>query len=111
MKFIIYAEIDIEGEKRAGLLEALAPLIEKVRGQTGCVRYDWGTESSNPERINVYEEWADEAALAAHFSGDNFKAMGAVIGEHGVLGAKARKFSINQEGSVFDESGRPSVKF
>ena len=36
MKFIIYAEIDIQDEKRMGLLEALNPLIEKVRAQTGC---------------------------------------------------------------------------
>ncbi len=111
MKFIIYAEIDIEDEKRAGLLEALTPLIDKVRAQTGCVRYDWGADISNNGRINVYEEWQNEAALSAHFAGDNFKAMGAKIGEHGVLGAKARKFFINQEASVFDESGKPSVKF
>lgn len=111
MKFIIYAEIDIQDEKRMGLLEALNPLIEKVRAQTGCVRYDWNMDSSNNGRINVYEEWEDEAALTAHFAGDNFKAMGAKIGEFGVLGAKARKFSINQEGSVFNANGAPSVKF
>lgn len=111
MKFIINAEIDIQDEKRAGLLEALTPLIVKVRAQTGCVRYDWGADSSNGGRINIYEEWEDEAALAAHFAGDNFKAMGAEIGKHGVLGVNARKFSINQEGSVFDKNGSPSVEF
>jgi len=111
MKFIIYAEIDIQDEKRAALLEALIPLIDKVRAQTGCVSYDWNMDSSNEGRINVYEEWEDEAALTAHFAGDNFKAMGAKISEHGILGAKARKFSINQEGSVFNASGTPSVKF
>lgn len=111
MKFIIYAEIDIQAEKRAGLLDALTPLIEKVRAQTGCVGYDWNMDSSNTERINVYEEWEDEAALSAHFAGENFKAMGAKISEYGILGAKARKFSIHQEGSVFDASGTPSVKF
>lgn len=111
MKFIIYAEIDIQDEKRAALLEALIPLIDKVRAQTGCVSYDWNMDSSNEGRINVYEEWEDEAALTAHFAGDNFKAMGAKISEHGILGAKARKFSINQEGSVFNTSGTPSVKF
>jgi len=111
MKFIIYAEIDIQDGKRTGLLNAVAPLIDKVRAQTGCVRYDWSMDSSNDGRINVYEEWEDEAARTAHFAGDNFKAMGSKINEHGVLGAKARKFSINQEGSVFDASGTASVKF
>ena len=111
MKFIIYAEIDVQDEKRAALLEALFPLIEKIRAQTGCVSYDWNMDSSNEGRINVYEEWEDETALTAHFAGDNFKAMGAKISEHGILGAKARKFSINQEGSVFNASGTPSVKF
>jgi len=111
MKFIIYAEIDVQDEKRLGLLKALTPLIEKVRAQTGCIRYDWNMDSSNNGRINVYEEWKGEAALAAHFAGDNFKAMGAKIGKHGVLGTKARKFSIHQEAAVFNAGGAPSVKF
>ena len=111
MKFIIYAEIEISNESRTGLLEALIPLIDKVRAQTGCIKYDWSADNSESDRINVYEEWEDEVALTAHFAGDNFKAMGAKINEHGVLGAKARKFSINQEGSVFDASGTASVKF
>ena len=45
MKFIIYAEIDVQDEKRPVLLEALTPLIEKVRAQKGCVRYDWNMHS------------------------------------------------------------------
>ena len=111
MKFIIYAEIDIEDQKRAGLLEDLVPLIDKVRLQTGCVKYDWCADTSNGGRINVYEEWENKAALAAHFAGDNFKAIGAKINTHGILGASARKFTINQEGPVFNESGSASVEF
>lgn len=111
MKFIIYAEIDVKPDTRQNLLSALGPLIEKIRVQTGCVKYDWSADSSDTQRINVYEEWTDEAALAAHFAGDNYKAMGLSIREHGILGAKARKFSINQEGPVFDDTGTASVKF
>jgi len=111
MKFIIYAEIDMPDQKRADFLEAIAPLIDKVRKQMGCVKYDWNMDYSNKGRIHVYEEWEDEAALAAHFAGENFKSMGAKVGEYGVLSAKARKFSINQEGAVFDENGAPSVEF
>ena len=76
MKFIIYAEIDTEDERREGLLKALAPLIDRVRAQTGCVKYDWSADSSNDGRINVYEEWENEAALANHFAGNNYKEMG-----------------------------------
>lgn len=111
MKFIIYAEIDVEAKTRPDLLSALGPLIDKIRAQTGCVKYDWSADSSDGGRINVYEEWSNEAALAAHFSGENYGAMGLKIREHGILGAKARKFSIHQEGPVFDETGTASVKF
>ena len=111
MKFIIYAEVDIEDEKRAGLLKDLAPLIDKVRLQTGCVKYDWCADSSHGGRINVYEEWENKAALSAHFSGDNFKVIGSKINAHGILGASARKFTIHQEGPVFNESGSASVEF
>lgn len=111
MKFIIYAEIDVEADTRADLIETLGTLIDKIRTQTGCVKYDWSADGSNDKRINVYEEWADEDALTAHFAGENYKTMGLCIREHGILGAKARKFSINQEGPVFDETGTASVKF
>ena len=111
MKFIIYAEIDLQPERRDELLNAVAPLLQKIRAQTGCIKYDWNADSSDDGRVNVYEEWENEAALAAHFTGDNYKAMGSKIQEHGILGAKARKFSINQEGPVFDENRMPSVKF
>ena len=111
MKFIIYAEIDVEADTRTDLIETLGTLIDTIRTQTGCIKYDWNADGSDGKRINVYEEWADEAALAAHFAGENYKAMGLRIREHGILGAKARKFSIDQEGPVFDNTGTASVKF
>lgn len=111
MKLIIYAEIDTQNERRADLLNELNPLIAKIRMQTGCVRYDWSADSSNAGRINVYEEWENKLSLIAHFTGENFKAISTKISEHGVLGAKARKFSINQEAPVFDETGSASADF
>ena len=111
MKIIIYALIEVEAEKRAGLLGLLQSYLPKVHAQEGCIRYDWAADSKVATQINVYEEWASEAALKAHFAGKNFTAIGKALGEYGVLGASARKFRIDAEAGVFNANGVASTAF
>jgi len=94
MKIIIYALIEVEAEKRAGLLSLLQSYLPKVHAQEGCIRYDWAADSKIPTQINVYEEWESEAALDA-----------------GLLGASAKKFRVDAEAGVFNADGVASTAF
>lgn len=111
MKVIIYALIEVEADKRAGLLSLLQSYLPKVHAQTGCIRYDWAADSKISTQVNVYEEWESEAALDAHFAGKNFAAIGKAIAEFGVLGASARKFRVEAEAGVFNADGAASTVF
>lgn len=111
MKIIIYALIEVEAEKRAGLLSLLQSYLPKVHAQEGCIRYDWAADSKISTQINVYEEWESEAALDAHFTGKNFAAIGKALGEFGLLGASAKKFRVDAEAGVFNADGVASTAF
>ncbi|MEO9970729.1 MAG: putative quinol monooxygenase [Hyphomonadaceae bacterium] len=111
MKVIIAAQIKVSADKRENALSAAAKVIEKIIMQTGCVRYDWAADCSDPELITVFEEWEDQSALDQHFAGPNFAKMNALLGEVGVLGAAAKKYAVEREASVFGADGSPSSSF
>ena len=111
MKIIIYAVINVEAEKREGLLNRLQSYLPAVHAQEGCIRYDWAADSATTTQVNVYEEWESEAALEAHFAGKNFAAIGKALGEIGTLGASAKKFRVDSEAGVFNADGVPTTVF
>jgi quinol monooxygenase YgiN len=50
-------------------LRALAQQhVERSRGEPGCVSHAMSIDSENPLRLVFVEEWADFAALQAHFA-------------------------------------------
>ena len=111
MKIIIYAIILVDTDKRDLLLSDLSFLISEVRKQKGCLRYDWASDSSNVQQINIFEEWEDKSAVEEHFAGANFSKISTKVGEFKAQGMSARKFSISKEDAVFNQNGKPSSTF
>ena len=53
------------------LAEALALSLEHVRRsrlENGCLSHAVHHDAENPNRLFFFEEWADQAAVAAHFA-------------------------------------------
>ena len=111
MKIIICAIISVEAKQRENLLSLLQSRLPAVQQQMGCIRYDWAADSAIDTQVNVYEEWESEAALEAHFAGDNFASIGKAMREFGILGASANKFLVKAEAPVFNSSGVASIEF
>jgi len=111
MKIIICAVINVEAKRRQSLLDLLQGYLPAVHKQMGCIRYDWAADSAVDTQLNVYEEWESEAALEAHFAGDNFASIGKAMREFGILGASANKFLVKAEAPVFNSSGVASIEF
>ena len=68
-----------ENTQRA--IETARPLIEGALTEEGCLDYDWCPNPLVPGRIRVFERWASEEALAAHFKTDWYLKMREHIGE------------------------------
>ena len=66
-RIIISGTVDFPPENVAPALAAGKPLIEGALTEEGCLDYDWCPDPLNPGRVRVFERWASEEALAAHF--------------------------------------------
>ena len=110
-KILIAAQIDVVPENREKALQSAQPWIDGALAQPGCIHYNWSADLNDPARINVFEEWESEEALAAHFSGPQYAGMRAHLGASGLIKAASRKYRIDAEWPVYDAEGRPTPKF
>lgn len=110
-KIIIAAQIDLDPAQRERALAKAKPLIDAALAQNGCLAYDWSADGNDPARVNVFEEWASEQALAAHFAGPAYGGMRDHIGGSGLVGAKSRKYRVDAEAPVYNASGEATEAF
>ena len=43
-------------------------MMEATRAEAGCVAYSYAEDVGEPGLVHVFEEWADQAAIDAHFA-------------------------------------------
>ncbi len=110
---IVAGTIDLqEGVDRGELLERTAPLQRATReGEPGCLAYCFAADPVMAQRIQVYELWADEAALAAHFRHRYYQEMLAVLRAGGIASADNRKYRVDASEPVYDGTGTPRADF
>jgi quinol monooxygenase YgiN len=107
---IIAGSVDFSGDREAAIA-AGQPHIVGALTQRGCLDYAWSLDTQVEGRIQVFERWADEAALAAHFEGPHYKAMLETLGAHGLRGSSVAKYRIDLMQPVYDSTGRPRADF
>lgn len=110
-KIVIAAQIDVDPAKRAETITSGKKWIDGALSQDGCLRYDWSADGINPSRINVFEEWATEQALANHFAGPQYAGMLAHVGSCGIINAVSAKYLVAAEAPVYGEDGNPTHEF
>ena len=49
--------------------------VERSRAEPGCISHDVHVDCQNSMRLFFFEQWADEAALRAHFAVEGSKAF------------------------------------
>jgi quinol monooxygenase YgiN len=98
--------------KRAALVEASAPIQKATRDdEPGCLVYCFAADPVQPELIQVYELWEDEASLAAHFEHPNYHTMRELLNGAGLASAVSRKLRIDAEAPVYGPDRKPSARF
>ncbi len=110
-KIVISAQIDLPADKREEALKTAQPFIDGALSQDGCIHYDWSADLNNPKRVNVFEEWKSEAALAHHFANKHYAGMLGHLGGFGLEGAISRKYRVDAEDEVYGPDGKPTEQF
>lgn len=110
-RIIISGTVDLPPDRLDDALARARPLIEGALTEAGCLDYDWCPDPLIPGRIRVFERWASEADLAAHFEGDWYKGMREHLGACGITGASTAKFRVDRAEPVYDDTGTPRADF
>jgi quinol monooxygenase YgiN len=62
---IVAGHTRTDAGKRDAAVAAFTGMVERARCQDGCLDFSIGADPLDPERINVFECWRDQAALAS----------------------------------------------
>ncbi|MBX3564590.1 MAG: antibiotic biosynthesis monooxygenase [Sphingomonas sp.] len=54
-----------DAEKRGGAVEAFRDMVERARAYDGCLDFSISADAVDPERVNLFECWRDQATLDA----------------------------------------------
>ena len=110
-RIIISGTIDLPPEKVEEALSTAKPLIEGALTEKGCMDYDWCPDPLIPGRVRVFERWASEEDLQAHFNDRWYLDMRDCLGQFGLLGAETFKYKVDIQEPVYDETGTPRADF
>jgi quinol monooxygenase YgiN len=110
-KVLIAAQIYLEPAGREAALKSAQSWIDGALAQPGCLHYDWSADLNDPSRINVFEEWDIEEALAAQFAGAQYAGMRDHIGANGLIRAASKKYRVDAEGPVYNAEGQATPAF
>lgn len=110
-KIVIAAQIDLDPAQRADALASAKVHIDAALAQDGCIAYDWSADGNDPARVNVFEEWESEEALANHFAGPAYAGMRDHIGTFGLTAAASKKYRVDAEGPVYNAEGVATEAF
>ena len=110
---IIAGTIDLaDPTQRDRCMIETASLQQATRDdEPGCLAYCFAPDPCVDGRIQVYELWADEASLAAHFHHENYLNMRTRLGQFGLKGADNRKYRCDLSEPVYDDTRTPRADF
>jgi quinol monooxygenase YgiN len=81
---------------RDATVKATIPFQQATRDtEPGCHAYIISADPCIPGRIQMYELWEDESALAAHFQHANYTELIQALGSLDLAGSTAEKFAVS----------------
>jgi quinol monooxygenase YgiN len=99
-------------ERRDEALLSSVPYQAASRAdEPGCLAYYFAPDPVVGTRMVVWELWADEAALAAHFTHSNYLELRAHLRQFGILSADFRKYRIDRSEAVYDDTRTARADF
>ena len=66
---IVAGSFVVAAADRDAFIEGRRPGMEASGAEAGCLDYVFAADPLDPERVVLFERWADQAALDAHIAG------------------------------------------
>jgi quinol monooxygenase YgiN len=112
VQILIVGTIEVDPQRRAALLDALRPYVERTRlEEPGCLDYAFMADTVDDGRVVVIERWTDQESLAAHFVHPYFAATKRTLHENGSGASRIAKYRVDRAEPVRDAEGRYRTDF
>lgn len=72
---MLIAEISAADGNAEQIRNHLAGIVERTRGEDGCLRYELVQDLDDDNRIILTEEWRDQSSLDAHLAQDHVRSV------------------------------------
>ena len=70
---VLAAKFTGKPERKTEILRLAAIVAPPSRAESGCITYNFYEQQPSANEFLFFEEWADQAALDAHFQTPHFK--------------------------------------
>lgn len=102
----------IDKQNRDGAVAAGIELQQATRAdEPGCLAYVFTEDPCEERRVHIYELWADEPSLVAHFEHPNYTEMRTVLRGFERSGGEVKKYRCDLSEPVYDETGVARADF
>jgi quinol monooxygenase YgiN len=97
---IIAGTIDIDPANVVTAIADAVGMMQATHEEEGNLAYVFSVDPLVPGRIQLFEKWTSEEALAAHSSSAHMAEFRPKMGGWGVKGADVKKYEIASEGPL-----------
>lgn len=98
---VIIGTIPCNADKRDEAVAAATAMQLATLEEPGCNVYQFSFAIDNPSIVCIAEEWADQAALDAHFASPHMAAFGAQMGDFVTGAGTFTKYVVSSSGPLF----------
>ena len=97
---IVTGEVELHPEDAWPAMFHVMSMMEASAAEDGCLSFRIYSDLVNPRRFRLYEEWRDEAALAAHFASPHVIEFQERLKAFRVIDRKISKFEVVEATSI-----------
>ena len=84
MSLIIAGTVRVPPENVGGIRPHMAAMMAASRAEAGCIAYGYAEDVTETGLVHIFEEWADQGAIDAHFASAHMAAWRAAWPAFGV---------------------------
>jgi quinol monooxygenase YgiN len=99
-ELVISVTVQIDPAKREEAFAAAIEVMRATRAEPGCIAYTFSADLEDPSKVHVFERWASQDALTAHFKAPHMAAFQKKLGGLGVRGMQAERYEIASVGPL-----------
>ncbi|MEZ6024279.1 MAG: putative quinol monooxygenase [Hyphomonadaceae bacterium] len=97
---VLAGTVRIAPGKRDAALPPIRAMVDATRAEPGCLEYSFAFDAKDDHLVRIFECYADEAALQAHWNSSHFAAWRAAWPDAGIGERNLMRYAVSERGPV-----------